>query len=200
MRWPALWQALPLETRRAAWAVAVLTKELSRLPTLEEVDEVLHAPIETWTAKTVAHLERLAALGFAQESFGSWQVHPATLKLLSKGKWKTPVPDAALRDDLTFQMTIRGLDELLPWWYGDSVRVLQPEDDFSAILGVAGDAVVLREVSAPDESCFVLFATTGRGLKLQRWQEGPRQDGGTQLVAHLRLFPAALGRREPANG
>lgn len=187
VRSPEDWQAFPVETRRAAWTVAVLTEELQRPPTAEEVNEAL-TNLDSHLDGTVVHLEELAALGFVQESYGSWQVHPGTLKLLAKGQWKREAPRARLRNDLVDQADFEGVDELVPWWYGDTVRIVQPDDNFSLIGAVTGDVVILRSVERPDRRCFLLFATRNQGMELRRWEEARENWGGTQLVAHIHLY------------
>lgn len=194
MRSLEAWQALKPEERRTALCAGVLTNELGRAPSAEEINEGLYG-LDQYQPTTTAQLGELAKAGFVQETYGSWQVHPATLRLLARGQWKWDPPAPMLKNDRFQEAPFEGVEQLVPWWYGDTARVLTANDNFMAIGAAPGDVVLLRTLE-PDTSCFQLYSLQGEGLELRPWQEGDGRYDGTRVVAHLRLF-GAPGQEQP---
>lgn len=195
MRSLEAWQALKPDVRRTALCVGVLTNELGRAPSAEEINEGLYG-LDQYLPTTTAQLRELVSAGFVQESDGSWQVHPTTLRLLARAQWKWDPPAPVLKNDRFRESPFEGVESLVPWWYGDTARVLTASDNFRAIGAVPGDVVLLRTVLEPDSSCFQLYSFQGDGLELRPWREGDGRYDGTRVVAHLRLF-GTPGQEQP---
>ncbi|MBZ9752159.1 hypothetical protein GO986_12010 [Deinococcus sp. HMF7620] len=181
------WHALPQVTRHLAHSIASLTDQLSRAPSAEELSETLSDPPDLPT--TMVHLQSLMDGHFVQHSCGSYQVHPETLRLLASEPWPSP-PLPVLKNNRPHE---GHSTELVPWWYGDTVRIIQDTDDFQVLGAVAGDIVVLRTVQDGAEGCFTqAFHYPEGGSTLKPWTaDRTNFDLVVLIVAHLRPLHTA---------
>jgi len=202
------WQALTQDARDTAYVIAQLTAEYHFAPDDFAITEVLaglHDHSMPHCAQTRTHLHALAAAGFATEQHGLWAVHPQTLRFLAGTRipalsaWSAPLPEPGLLPLNAQSRQTASLDDLIPWMFGDVMHTVTERDDFSVLGAVAGDLVVLRVVSDPNEHDFEDVGEEtpdlawGNPRHLQRWTS---DTFAYRLIAHIRLGQAASPHKE----